>query len=227
MLLSFDVAPDALGEHDHWHTHEHLAERLSIPGFIRASRWVALRGQPRYMVLYEVADLGTLTSAPYLQRLDDPSPWTTRIMPFYRGMSRGLCNVAASFGLGLGGAGLLIRLKPGSSGAASLHAHLVDEVLPQLTAQPGIGSAHLLEGAAAAPMTHEQRIRGADAGVDWAILVTGYEERALIELRDGELAAAQLTRRGAGESSHAVYRLQYVATRAEIDGRPLASGPTT
>lgn len=46
MLLSFDIAPEAIPEHDDWHTHEHLPERLSIPGFLRGTRWVALQEQP-------------------------------------------------------------------------------------------------------------------------------------------------------------------------------------
>jgi hypothetical protein len=44
MLLSFDVLPEVVAEHDHWHTHEHLPERLSIPGFLRGTRWVSLQG---------------------------------------------------------------------------------------------------------------------------------------------------------------------------------------
>src|SRR5262249_5515994 len=43
----------------------------------------------------------------YLTRLNDPTPWTTRMMPYYRGMTRGLCTVLGSFGLGLGSAHLL------------------------------------------------------------------------------------------------------------------------
>jgi hypothetical protein len=88
MLLSFDVVPDAVVEHDHWHTFEHLPERLSIRGFLRGTRWIALDGQPRYMVLYEVAQLATLESPAYLERLNNPTPWTRRIMPSYRGMQR-------------------------------------------------------------------------------------------------------------------------------------------
>jgi hypothetical protein len=38
MVLSFGIAPVALVEHDDWHSHEHLPERLSIPGFKRGSR---------------------------------------------------------------------------------------------------------------------------------------------------------------------------------------------
>ena len=38
MLLSFDMAPEANAEHDDWHTHENLPERLAIPGFIWRKR---------------------------------------------------------------------------------------------------------------------------------------------------------------------------------------------
>lgn len=37
MLLLFDVTGEAIAEHDVWHTHEHLAERLSLPGFLRGT----------------------------------------------------------------------------------------------------------------------------------------------------------------------------------------------
>src|SRR5258706_1698009 len=94
MLLSFDVIEDAIPEHVEWHTHEHLPERLSIPGFVRGTRWVALQGQPRYFVMYEVEQLATLTSDAYLERLNNPSPWTSKMMPHYRGMTRGFCSVA-------------------------------------------------------------------------------------------------------------------------------------
>jgi len=67
MLLSFDVAPEAIAEHNQRHTQEHLPERLSIPGFVRGTRWVALSGPPGYFVMYQVAQLATLTSAAYLR----------------------------------------------------------------------------------------------------------------------------------------------------------------
>ena len=80
MLLSFDVASDAIDEHDDWHTHEHLPERLSIPGFLRGTRWIAQQGRPRYFVMYEVKELATLASAAYLERLNNPTPWTAKMM---------------------------------------------------------------------------------------------------------------------------------------------------
>jgi hypothetical protein len=214
MLLSFDVVPEAIPEHDDWHTHEHLPERLAIPGFLRGTRWVALRGNPRYVVLYEVEELATLSAPAYLKRLNEPSAWTTRIMPHYRGMRRGFCAVTGSFGFGLGHVSLLVRFDPRSGSAASLRRWLLQELLPEVPAEPGIGSIHLLEGAATPQMTNEQRIRGRDAGVDWALLVSGYREAALAGLLPHVIGP--LEQRGAAGVVDAMYRMDYSLTRLEV-----------
>jgi hypothetical protein len=208
LLLTFDVVADAIGEHDDWHTHEHLPERLSIPGFLRGTRWVATRGAPRYFVLYEVADLGVLTSEAYLERLDHPTPWTSKMMASYRGMTRGFCKVTGSVGAGIGQAARLIRFRPAAHGAQPLRRWLLQEVLEKLPRQPGLGSAHLLEAGAPPPMTREQKIRGADAPVDWALVLAGYDEDAL-----GALEGGQLARQGAADVIEGDYRLHYSLTR--------------
>ena len=217
MLLAFDVAAEAVDEHDRWHTHEHLPERLSIPGFLRGTRWLAAEGAPRYMVLYEVASLATLTSPAYLERLDHPTPWTTKIMAYYRGMSRGLCAVLGSFGYGQGGAAALVRFTPSASQAVQLHRWLLDEALPRLSTTSGLGSAHLLQGVQPGAMTNEQRIRGADRGVDSAVIVTGYDAIAVTRHAQALLDAGGLSGRGAGAISLATYSCSYSLARAEID----------
>jgi hypothetical protein len=217
MLLSFDVVPDAIPEHDDWHTHEHLPERLSIPGFVRGTRWVAWRGQPRYFVMYEVEELATLTSAAYLDRLNNPSPWTAKIMNSYRGMRRGFCTLAGSFGAGIGQAALLLRFKPAPAAEDSMRQWLLHDKLPQLPSKVGLGSVHLFEGAVTPQMTNEQRIRGADAGVDWALLVTGYREESVANLMQADLGSAQLEQHGATGIVGTTYRLDYTLTKREID----------
>ncbi|ODV09799.1 MAG: hypothetical protein ABT20_09850 [Rubrivivax sp. SCN 70-15] len=216
MLLSFDVAPEAIDEHDRWHTHEHLPERLSIPGFLRGTRWVATAGTPRYMVVYEVQDLETLSSEAYLARLNDPTPWTQRVMPFYRGMSRGLCSVLGSFGCGQGGTAALIRFSPDDASAASLLRALLEETLPAVPGSPGLGSAHLLRGARPAAMTHEQRIRGADRGLDSAIIVTGYDDGAVADWTQRLCAQGLPSMRGARDVTSAIYRTSYALASAEV-----------
>lgn len=217
MLLSFDIAPEAIAEHDEWHTHEHLPERLAIPGFLRGTRWVALRDAPRYLVLYEVKDLDTLASDAYLARLNHPTPWTAKMMPYYRGMTRGLCSVAGSSGFGMGHIGLLCRFKPREAAESPLANWLREAVLPQLPERAGLGSVHLLKGALTPKMTNEQRIRGVDAGVEWALLTTAYDQGALETLAHGDLCNEQLEAHGATEILTAMYRADYTLTAGEID----------
>ena len=203
MLLFFDIAEAAIAEHDDWHTHEHLPERLSIPGFLRGTRWVALRiAQPRYFVIYEVADVGVLTSAAYLERLNSPTSWTRKVMPHYRGMTRGFCAVAGRAGLGLGNTALVARFKPAGDPS------WLRELMPRLASRPGLGGCYLFESAVAPPMTREQRIRGADAGVDWVLVATGYDAEAVSSLQHADLATLE----GAG---FGLYRMDYTLCEVE------------
>jgi hypothetical protein len=217
MLLCFEVAEEAISEHDHWHTHEHLPERLSIPGFLRGTRWTALRDQPRYMVLYEVQSLDTLSSPAYLERLNNPTPWTSAMMGHYRNMSRGLCSVVASSGMGWGRFSLLVRFhqKPGTH--AESEAWLSGGVLAGLSSsQPGLGSAHLLRSAATPVMTNEQRIRGADGGVDTALIISAYDEGALSRAEKTILGDAGLASRGATDISTGLYQMSSSLLHSEV-----------
>ena len=219
VLLTFDIEEAAIAEHDDWHTHEHLPERLSIPGFLRGTRWVSFQGSPRYAVIYEVDRLGTLGSDAYLKCLNKPTPWTSRMMTHYRGMTRGLCSVERSYGFGAGNYSLLIRFKP-IADSVGLIEWLGDEVLPDLPRRPGLGSVHLLQGALPPAMTSEQQIRGVDAAVEWALMATGYEHEAIAELESAELSLEALRARGCASASVAMYRAAYSLSADEIGAYP-------
>ena len=191
LVLFIGLAEGTDGAHDDWHTHEHFPERLSIPGFLRASRW---KGTAGYFVLYEVQDVGVLTSAAYMERLNHPSAWTQEVMKSYRGMRRGLCRLESSFGFGLGRHAVVVRHEAPLQG--------VD--LAGLVQKPGIGSAGVYASAAEPQMTAEQRIRGQDQAVDRVLVVTAYDDAALAGLRFPDEAA--------------MYRLEYVATAADVRG---------
>jgi hypothetical protein len=212
LLLAFDIVPDAIVEHDDWHTHEHLPERLAIPGFLRGSRWVAVQGAPRYVVVYEVAELASLTSAAYLDRLDHPTAWTSKMMAHYRGMTRGLCAVAGGWGAGMGSVMYVIRFDAAFDAFPALRARLLDEVGPGLPAKRGLGSVHVLEGTVNAPMTNEQRIRGRDATVAAALLIGGYEAQAVSESAHAILGSAE----GPGVAAHGLYRLDYAVSHDDL-----------
>ena len=215
-ILAFDVVADAIAEHDDWHTHEHLPERLAIPGFLRGTRWVADEGSPRYFVLYEVEALASLTSAAYSERLNNPTPWTSTMMKHYRGMARGFCAITGSVGLGIGQAALLIRCGPADDRRGPLREWLLKQALPGLPSLAGLGSAHLLETAAKPQTTNEQRIRGADSAIDWAILVTGYSVGRVAELAGNELSHERLRGHGADAYAAGIYRMHYSLTAREV-----------
>lgn len=212
MLLLFDVADDAVAEHDDWHTHEHMPERLAIPGFRRGTRWTRESSGPRYCVLYEVDDLAVLDSAAYRGRLDDPTPWTARMMTRYVGMRRTLCRVTAGAGDGIGAACLVVTFRPAEGRSAALHQRLAADILPALPGRRGLAACRLLENALPASMTREQSIRGRDDAVHSALWITGYDVDAVASLAAAELSAQRLADCGATAVEHAVFALAHTLT---------------
>lgn len=168
LAMWWDIAPEMKAEFEDWHSHEHMPERLGIPGFLRGTRWLAESAAPSYFVLYEVTRLATITGGAYLERLNNPTPWSRKMMPHHRNMVRSLCEVRAGWGGGLPHALATIRFSPTS-------------LLPKLAQQRGLTGAHLLESQAISgvPQTTEQKIRGGDATADWVMLVGGYDLEAV------------------------------------------------
>ncbi|MCC7113822.1 MAG: hypothetical protein IT520_05495 [Burkholderiales bacterium] len=207
LLLLFDVVAGAVGEHDDWHTREHLPERLSIPGFIRGTRWTRDTGSPRYCVIYDVADPGVLESPAYRERLDHPTPWTARMMTSYVGMRRTLCEVVAAAGEGIGAASLVVPHAAAAGRMDDLRRWLVHDALPAVAACRGVASWRLYANAREAAMTREQAIRGRDGSVAAALVVTGYDDAAISALASGALAPERWAAHGAAGVEPAVYRL--------------------
>ena len=189
ITMWWDVAPGMRAEWEDWHSNEHMPERLSIPGFLRGSRWIASSGEPSYFTLYEAAELATITSGAYLERLNNPTPWSLKMMPHHRNMVRSLCAVRQSSGGGLPHTLATVRL----SGPV--------RALPR---GKGLTSAHLLESQPMPGQTLEQKIRGGDKSADWVLLVGGYDE-----------AAVRAAAREAAEGLVGFYRLAYSLSSRE------------
>lgn len=110
-----DVDPAVEAEYNRWHSVEHVPERVGVAGFRQGRRYVAEdAARHRYFTLYELEDAQVLGSPGYLSRLNDPTPWTQRMMPAFRNFVRGGCHVMASQGLGrVGGYAATLQLAPG------------------------------------------------------------------------------------------------------------------
>lgn len=218
LAMWWDVAPDRLLEFEHWHAHEHFQERLGIPGFRRASRWTSAEGGEGFFVMYELADYGILASAPYVARLNAPTPWSTRMMPHHRNMVRSQCRVLDSHGAVTARHALTVRLSPAIGQAETLQ-RAVGELARSVWMRPGLVGLHLLRHETP-PLTTttEQKIRGnGDRVADWVLIACGYDASALRALGETELAEAALHTLGAapGMEQH-LYGLAYSATPADV-----------
>lgn len=214
VAMWWSIAPEWRAEFEEWHSREHFPERLAIPGFLRGSRWAD--AGDGFFVMYELDAYETLTSPPYLARLNAPTPWSAKMMPHHRDMVRSLCRVTASYGGGIARSTLTVRLSPRAGAADALDAAMRG-ILARLPAP--VTGAHLLRTEAPAhATTREQAIRGGDAAADWIALVASYDTAVLQELARTTFDAAALARLGARSAPVAgVYTLRYTATPRDFD----------
>jgi hypothetical protein len=213
VAMWWDMAPAMRAEFEDWHSHEHFPERLGIPGFRRGSRWASLDDDEGFFVLYELEAYETLTSQAYMARLNAPTPWSTKMMPHHRNMIRSQCRVLESFGRGLAGFMMTLRLSPPPGQDENLRRQL-HALLERLPAQPGVTGAHLLQTQTpAVSMTREQKIRGGDAVADWIVLVSGYDLQVLRAAFD-----ARTLRGFGGHEQHAIslFRLSHSLIAGEV-----------
>ncbi len=204
MVAWHDLAEGSETDHDDWHSHEHMFERVGIAGFRRGRRCRSVSDDTEsYFLMYEVDDFDVLTSAAYRARLNAPTEWSQRIIPTIRDMNRTLCRVRSSFGGGVGGYVLTVRFSDEA---------VADIVSGELAKRPGITGAHFLEGDADASSakTDEARLRGGgDEIADLVCVVEGYDRAAL------ERVGEELTEGGV---RCGLYRTVHTVGEADLPG---------
>ena len=175
-----EIDASMLEEHDAWHCAEHFPERMAIPGFLRGRRTAAVdpATPAQRFILYEIEDIAVATSAAYLERLNNPTPWSRKVMAAHS-LNRTLCRIVASEGFGVGAHLLVLRVpSQGERLAAGVAG---------IARARGIVGAHLLQkdASVARPSTGEEKLRrgGADASAAWIFIVEAYAAEALELLR--------------------------------------------
>ena len=184
------VDPEREDEFNRWYTRQHLPERVGIPGFLRGRRYVCTDGaggrRRTYFTLYEVEGLATLTSDAYMKRLENPSDWSRRVLPWFTRADRTACSVTCTLGRGIGGWAAVVELGPGHGGGDEevLRSWLTRAALPAAMDVPLVVGAHLCEadaGATAAKSrTGESGVVGtSEAMARWLVLVEAAAPDAL------------------------------------------------
>ncbi len=107
-----DVEQKALTDYRHWLTREHTTERVTTKGFLAVRVFRAERSDTnRFFILYELESPDVLDGPAYLARLNDPTPWSQRIMPQLGNFIRGGGVMAARAGRGEGAIVAALRLE--------------------------------------------------------------------------------------------------------------------
>jgi hypothetical protein len=218
LAFSHDVTAGSEADWTEWHDREHIPERLSVPGFLRLRRYVALGGGPRFFYFYETESLAVLQSPAYLERLQNPTPWTRRSMQHVTNNTRTACRVTTTLGHGLGGVLSVIDIAPAPGRADSLRRWLGETALPAALARPGVVGAHLGEADAAVTTvkTDEKTLlQTPDAMARWIVLLEGVG-RDMVATASAE-ALGESALRGAGvdgDARRGIYALSFVMTRS-------------
>jgi hypothetical protein len=79
--MDFSAAPE--DEFHDWYDLEHVPERLRVPGFLNAERWIGSDNARTSVATYDLDNVAVLHSPPYLAvGGDNASPWTKRTAKF-------------------------------------------------------------------------------------------------------------------------------------------------
>lgn len=208
-----DVAPEGRAEFYEWHNHEHMPERVAIPGFLRGRRYIAIDAAAEYFTLYEAEDALVLTGSHYLERLNNPTPATRTVIPrYFRNMVRGVCNVRFSAGVGMGGAMVTLRFGVEPARDAALESHLA-ALFAKIASAPMVAGAHLCvaDTDASTIQTAERKSHGA-AVPDWLVMIEGVAVESVGAACD-VLLAGDLERAGATRIERGLYQLEICLTK--------------
>jgi hypothetical protein len=218
VAMWWNMVPSQRAEFEDWHSHEHFPERMGIPGFLRGSRWAKVDGGEGFFVIYELDCYETLTSEGYVERLNNPTPWSTKMMPHHRDMVRSQCKRVHSSGGGIGQYALTLRFSPAKNREAEEAVYLA-AVAQSFVKSPGGVAFHVLRTETPkVSATKEQQIRGGkDAVADWIVIAVGYDLETLQNLQREEFSVRMMELRGIAIGALSdIYRLAYALAANDL-----------
>jgi len=155
-------------EFDAWFQGEHLLERLAVPGFLYGRRHAAISGSAGYFNFYLVESPAVLTSKPYLERLDNPTPMTKMVMSeIFINMNRTVCHRTLRRGSFRGAYVVTARFNdaPNTAALTSLSEALVQDT--------NVAACEIWTAVdpAGQPVSMEEKLRGGDKKIKACLMV--------------------------------------------------------
>ena len=179
LTLWNDCAIGHEAEYEAWYQGEHLIERLGVPGFMRGRRYQAIEAAPEYFTYYETTSPDVLTSPSYLERGNNPTPFTRKIMSgTFINLSRTICKCQFSTGGMRGAYAVTLRL-----------SQTVDDFslfgsMDHLTQTLGVARTEIWTSAEDRNLSpsHEESLRGGDEKISICLFVETLREKDAREI---------------------------------------------
>jgi hypothetical protein len=176
-----EVKPRHERDFNEWYNREHIDERVNLPGFHRARRYVAENGAPKYLATYECDSVDDLATPGYLALLANQTPWTQATMARFTTFHRMTLRAQVDLTHGAGGSLTTVRFVPDVREKHALSAWLKKTVLPRAIAQPGMVGAAGLENdldVANAPIQEKSMDHPRAEQPEWIVMLEGANARA-------------------------------------------------
>jgi hypothetical protein len=110
-----DIGAEDLEDYRNWLTREHIADRTFLPGFRGVRLFEAPEAATSHFILYATEGPEVLESPAYRAVLDNPSPWTRRIMPRFGPFDRAAGVEVLKLGNGYGAHLAVCRIWTGAA----------------------------------------------------------------------------------------------------------------
>jgi hypothetical protein len=145
LFAAFDFSTAHEDEFHDWYHNEHVPERLRVPGFLNAERWIGEEDPKVHVATYDLDTVGVLETPAYRAISGgNQSVWTNRVTGMCQRLMRfvgeqllpGELTAAAG-----AGALLVASMNVGPAAEADFNDWYNAEHLPQLGAVPGVLSA--------------------------------------------------------------------------------------
>lgn len=142
LVASFNYTNAPEDEFNDWYDQEHVPERLCIPGFLNATRWLGADDPKISVVTYDLDSIDVLDSPPYRAVSgENLSPWSRRLIA----RCERICRFAAEqlppgreVGPETAGGMLLIAMTVSPEAEAEFNAWYDEEHVPRLRTVPGM-----------------------------------------------------------------------------------------
>ncbi|MET0905960.1 MAG: hypothetical protein EON84_02725 [Bradyrhizobiaceae bacterium] len=214
LMTSMDIDPAHEQEFNQWYDREHLAERVAIPGFIEARRYVAVNAAPKYLGLYSTATFDVLDSDAYRTALANQTAWSLANIGRFRNMLRSVARITISRGQGRGAVLGLVRIRPPEGDGSALRNALRELLDPGMIHD--IIAMHLMESdpRLSKPLTDDPAAPN-PAARDWYVLIDGTSVDAVTATMTGRFDSA-IAADGGSKISSGTYRLMWDLAKNDL-----------